>query len=134
VRIFMTRIQVIILIAIVAAIAAIAGPRAIKMSRISRAEHQVLAIANGFAVYRSDTGQECTKIEDLIENPGVDGWMGPYIQRESLQNPWGGTYGAESEQVGIPKGDKAPDEYELGGSEEISFSFSVLQSTLAPLK
>ncbi len=130
----MTRIQVIILIAIVAVIAAIAGPRAIKMSRISRAEHNLLAIANSFASYRADTGQECAKIEELIENPGVDGWMGPYIQRKSLQNPWGGTYVAESGKVGIPKGDKAPGEYELGGSEEVSFSFSVFQSTLAPLK
>jgi type II secretory pathway pseudopilin PulG len=122
----MTRIQVIILIAIVAVIAAIAGLRAIKMSRISRAEHHLLTIANGFAGYRSDTGQECTEIEDLIENPGVGGWMGPYIQRKLLQNPWGGTYGAVSGKVGIPKGDRAPDEYEFGGSKEISFNFSVL--------
>jgi type II secretory pathway pseudopilin PulG len=130
----MTRIQVIIVIAIAAVIAFIAGPRAIKMSRVSRAEHNLLTIANGFAVYRADTGQECTKIEDLIENPGVAGWMGPYIQRNLLQNPWGGIYRAESGKVGIPKGDRAPDEYELGGSGEISFSFSVLQSALAPLK
>ena len=126
----MTRIQLIIVIAIAAVIAAIAGPRAIKMSRISRAEHHLLTIANGFAGYRSDTGRECTKIEDLIENPGVDGWMGPYIQRKSLQNPWGGRYVAESGKIGIPKEDKAPDEYELGGSEEISFSFSVFRSML----
>lgn len=130
----MTRIQVIVLIAIVAVIAAIAGPRAIKMSRISRAEHHLLTIASGFASYQADTGQECARIEDLIGNPGVDGWMGPYIQRELLQNPWGGGYGVGSGKVGIPKGDKAPDEYELDGSEEISFSFSVLQSTLAPSK
>ena len=130
----MTRIQVIVVVAIAAVIAAIASPRAIKMSRISRAEHHLLTIANGFAGYCADTGQECTKIEDLIEDPGVGGWMGPYIQRKSLQNPWGGRYVAESGQVGIPKGDKAPDEYEFGGSEEISFSFYVLQSTLAPLK
>ena len=130
----MTRIQIIIVIAIAVVIAAIAGPRAIKMSRISRAEQRILTIANGFASYRSDTGQECTKIEDLIENPGVDGWMGPYIQRKLLQNPWGGTYEAESGKVGIPKGDRAPDEYELGGSEEISFNFYILQSMLAPLK
>ena len=126
----MTRIQVIVLIAIVVVIAAIAGPRAIKMSRISRAEHHLLTIASGFAGYRSDTGQECAKIEDLIENPGVDGWMGPYIQRETLQNPWGGGYSVGSGKVGIPKGDSAPDEYEFGGSEEISFSFSVLRSML----
>ena len=122
----MTRIQFIIVVAIVAIIAVIAIPRAVRMSRISRAEHQALSIASGFASYRIDTGRECTRIDDLLEDPGSNGWIGPYISIKSLQNPWGGTYKVElgSQKVGIPKGDKAPDQYELGESKEISFSFS----------
>lgn len=122
----MTRIQFIIVIVVLAVIAAIAGPRAIKMSRISRAENQALAMAGAFAQYQIDTKQECMKIQDLIENPGVPGWMGPYVDKKVTQNPWGGTYEAEleSQKVGIPKGDVAPDQYEFGGLEEISFSFA----------
>ena len=122
----MTRIQLVIVVAIVVVIAVIAVPRAVKMSRISRAEYHALLIATGLANYRTDTGQECTEIEDLLKDPGANGWMGPYISIKILQNPWGGTYEVEleSQKVGIPRGDNAPDQYEFGGSEEISFSFA----------
>ncbi len=122
----MTRIQLLVVVAIVIVIAAVAVPRAIKMSRISHAERHVVAIATGFAQYRVDTGQECTDIESLLKDPGIPGWMGPYINEKVTRNPWGGMYGVElkSQKVGIPKGDKAPDRYEFGGSEEISFSFA----------
>ena len=122
----MTRIQLVIVMAIAAIIAIIAAPRAIKMSRISRAERDILAIATGFAKYRMDTGQECTRIADILEDPGVTGWSGPYIDRKVIRNPWGGTYevGLEHKEIGIAKGDPAPDRYEFDGAEEISFDFS----------
>jgi len=128
----MTRIQLVIVVAIAAVIATIAAPRAVKMSRISRAEYDILTIATGFAQYRADTGQECTKIEALLEDPGVTGWRGPYIDKKIIRNPWGGTYETElkSQKIGIPRGDKAPDQYEFGGSEEIGFNFVDFYSTL----
>ena len=127
----MTRIQLVIIVAILAVILVIAVPRAVKMRRISRAEYHVLIIASGFAQYRMDTGQECSRIEDLMKDPGVAGWMGPYISEKVIQNPWGGKYAVELEKqkIGIPKGDLAPDQYEFGGFEEISFSFAILYST-----
>ena len=124
----MTRIQLVVVVVIVAIIAAIAGPRAMKMSRISHAERDILGIADGFVRYRVDTsGQECQRLEDLLEDPGVPGWMGPYASRKVIQNnPWGGKYGVDlaGQKVVIPKDDPAPDQYEIGGPEEISFSFS----------
>jgi len=124
----MTKIQLVIVVAIVVIIAVIAIPRAVKMGRISHAERDVLAIADGFVRYRVDTeGQECQRIEDLLDNPEVSGWMGPYASKKAVQNnPWGGTYAVEIEKqkVVIPKGDAAPDQYESGGSKEISFSFA----------
>ena len=115
----MTRIQLVIVVALVAIIAVIAGPRALKMQRISRAERDVLSIAEGFVRYRVDTeGQECQQIEDLLEDPGIPGWMGPYVNRKIVQkNPWGGKYGVdlEKQRVVIPEGDPAPDQYESGG-------------------
>ena len=122
----MTRIQLIIIVALVVIIAAIAGPRALKMSRISRAEQDAAVIADSFARYRMDTGQECTRIEHLLTDPNVSGWMGPYVNEKVIQNPWGGTYEVEweSQKIAIPKGDEAPDQHEFGGLEEISFSFA----------
>ncbi len=124
----MTRIQIVIVVVLVAIIAAMAGPRALEMRRISHAEVDVLVIADGFIKYRVDAnGQECQRIADLLDDPGVSGWMGPDISRELLQgNPWGGKYEIEpgKQRVFIPKGDPAPDEYELGSRGEISFSYA----------
>lgn len=125
----MTRVQLIIVIALVVVITLIATPRAVKISRMSKAEHQALTIANAFRQYHTDTGQECEKIEDLLTDPGVRGWMGPYITEKAIRNPWGGTYGVDlkNKKIGIPNGDKAPDQYEFGGSEEISFQYTSVE-------
>ena len=122
----MKRTQLIVIVAIVVIMAAVALPRAIKMSRISKAERHVASIASGFAQYHRDTGQECKSIEDILRDKGIPGWLGPYINEEMTRNPWGGGYRAdlEKQKIGIPGGDEAPDQYELGGSEEIGFSFS----------
>ena len=124
----MTRIQLVVVVAIVVIIAVIAGPRAIKMQRISRAGRDVLSIADGFVQYRVDTaGEECQRIQDLREDPGVPGWMGPYVGKKTMKgNPWGGTYEVdlEKQKIVIPRGDAAPDHYEQGGSKEISFSYA----------
>lgn len=121
----MTRIQFIITIAVVIIIALIAIPRAIVLSRINKAEHNALTIANGFKKYKADTGQDCKSIRDLITNPGIDGWAGPYVKEKVLRNPWNGTYEVDlkNKRIVIPNNDKAPDKFELGGSEEIGYSF-----------
>lgn len=121
----MTRIQLVIVLSLIALIAVISVPRAVKLSRLSKAEHYALTIASAFKQYKADTGRECTSIESLLDDQGVSGWLGPYISRKVIQNPWGGTFAVDqkSKKIGIPKGDKAPDKYEFGGSEEISFSY-----------
>ncbi len=121
----MTRIQFVIVLVLVILISAIAAPRAIKISRLTKAEHYALTIASAFKQYKADTGQECSSIDNLLTDPGISGWLGPYISEKLLRNPWGGTYTIEqkNKKIAIPVGDKAPDQYELGGAEEITFSF-----------
>ncbi len=121
----MTRIQLLIVLALIAIIAVISVPRAVKLSRLSKAEHYALTISNAFKQYKADTGRECTNIESLLDSQGVPGWLGPYINKKIIQNPWGGTFAVDqkNKKIGIPKGDKAPDKYEFGGSEEISFNY-----------
>ena len=121
----MTRIQLLIILALVAVISIIAIPRWAKMSHITKAEHATLTITSAFQQYQVDTGQECKSIESLLNDPGVSGWLGPYISEKTILNPWGGSYtfDTKNKKIGIPVGDKAPDQYEFGGSEEISFSY-----------
>ena len=128
----MTKIQLIIILALVAIITLIAVPRGVKISHVSKAEHASLTIASAFQQYQVDTGQECHSIESLLSDPGVSGWLGPYISEKTTHNPWGGTYAVDvkSKKIGIPVGDKAPDQYEFGGPEEISFSFDTSETMI----
>jgi len=121
----MTRIQLVIVLALVAIIAAISVPKAIKLSRLNKAEHYALTISSAFQQYKIDTGKECAGIDNLLSDNGVSGWLGPYISQKTVRNPWGGTFAVDqkSKKIGIPLGDKAPDQYEFGGPEEISFSY-----------
>jgi type II secretory pathway pseudopilin PulG len=121
----MTRIQFVIVLALVVIITVVAVPRAIMVSRLTKAENRALTIASAFQQYRVDTGQECSTIDNLLNDSGVSGWLGPYISAKVVLNPWGGTYTIDSQKkkIGIPVGDKAPDQYEFGGADEISFSF-----------
>jgi len=130
----MTRIQFVIVLALVVIITAISAPRVIKISRLTKAEHYALAIASAFKQYQVDTGQECLSVDNLLKDPGVSGWLGTYINPKILRNPWGGNYAVEFQKkiIGIPIGDKAPDQYEFGGAEEISFSFE--NPEYSPLK
>ena len=128
----MTKIQLVIILALVAIIAFIAGPRWVKISHISKAEHASLTITSAFQQYQVDTGQECNSIESLLKDPGVSGWLGPYVSEKTTRNPWGGTYAVDTKnkKIGIPVGDKAPDQYEFSGSEEISFSYDASDTML----
>jgi len=121
----MTQIKLIIIFLLVAIIAVIAVPRAIKTSKLTKAEHFALAIASAFRQYQLDTGRECLEINALLNDNNVSGWLGPYISAKVLRNPWGGAFAVDSKnkRIIIPVGDSAPDQYELGGSEEISFGY-----------
>ena len=121
----MTRIQLVIVLALVAIIAAISVPRAIKLTRLTKAEHYALTISSAFQQYKTDTGKECESMENLLSDSGVSGWLGPYVSQKIINNPWGGVFAVDqkSKKIGIPAGDNAPDQYEFGGSEEISFGY-----------
>jgi len=54
----------------------------IYLSKIESALHE----------YKLDTGTYPVKLEQLIENSSAAVWLGPYIKRKELVDPWGGAY------------------------------------------
>ncbi|MCQ9206098.1 MAG: type II secretion system major pseudopilin GspG [Omnitrophica bacterium] len=42
-------------------------------------------------LYEMDIGGYPRQLEDLIQNPGIDGWDGPYLKKLS-KDPWGREY------------------------------------------
>jgi general secretion pathway protein G len=60
------------------------------------AKAQIAALFRALDVYRSDVGDfptEAQGLEALQQNPGVEGWNGPYLKQAVPKDPWGAPYG-----------------------------------------
>ena len=109
-----TLIEFIAVVAVISILVAILYPQfisSIEKSRISRLETDYFAIKNAIGLYYDHTNSfpayftaspsggyllGCTTNRDgyfdLITNPGLSGWKGPYIDKTDNINPFGGTY------------------------------------------
>ena len=75
------------------------GPRVLDWvgkSKPKAAKQQIENFGAALDLYRLEVGRYPTSsegLEALISSPGIDGWNGPYIKKESLpKDPWGHQY------------------------------------------
>lgn len=118
----MTLIQLLILIVLVIIIGALTLPPWLEDRRVAQADMDVAMLASGIQKYFKHTQQYPKMLEDLVTDPGIEGWRGKYL--EAIPKiPWGGSYQIlhDSYKVCIPSDHpRAPAEYKLGGVAEIS--------------
>jgi len=50
----------------------------------ARTKADFKSIQDAIDLFKSDTGQYPEKLEDLMVNPGLDRWSGPYLRRDPL--------------------------------------------------
>ena len=117
----MTLVQAIVLIVLVAIIVILALPPFLENRKLSQAVSDVEMIADACEDYFKDTGEYCTKLEDLTK---LDPKGKKYLEKIS-KNPWGGSYVIDLKgkggKIGIPKDDqKVPEKYRFGGIAEVS--------------
>jgi type II secretory pathway pseudopilin PulG len=118
----MTRIQFLILVAIAFVIVATSLPPWLGARKVSQAVSDVEAIADAVRKYYKHTGEYPKRLDDLVINPGINGWKGSYLEAIP-QTPWDGNYQLlhESYKICIPANHPgAPEKYRLGGVAEIS--------------
>lgn len=118
----MTRIQLLILIAIVIVIGVLSYPPWAEYRKVSQADIDVETVAIAIKKYFRHTETYPTRLEQLVTDPGVDGWRGNYLESVP-ETPWGGKYVLiqESYKVGLGKDHpRVPMKYRLGGIAEIS--------------
>lgn len=60
-------------------------------ANVGIAKTQVQNIGGQIELYQMHTGSLPNSLADLVRQPsGADGWLGPYVRRESdLKDPWG---------------------------------------------
>lgn len=118
----MTRVQLLILIGLVVLIAALSLPPWLQYRKVGQADGDVEVIAIAIQKYHRYTGEYPKALEDLITDPGVEGWRSSTL--ESLpETPWGGRYQLlpDSYKVCIPADHpRVPEKYRVGGIAEIS--------------
>ena len=118
----MTRIQLIILIALVIVIGVLSYPPWAEYRKVSQADVDVEILATAIKKYYRHTQTYPTQLEQLVSDPGVDGWRGTYLQ-SIPKTPWGGNYTLMPKvyKIGIAKGHpRVPTKYRIGGIAEIS--------------
>jgi general secretion pathway protein G len=94
-----TLIEMLVVVTIIALFAAVVGPNIFKntdKARMTAARTQVDNFMTALASYKMDTGQLPASdlgLQALRARPAnVNGWNGPYLQKEIPMDPWGRPY------------------------------------------
>jgi general secretion pathway protein G len=92
-------IELIVVLVILGLLATVVGPRV--MERLGRgkaeiAKLQIDQLEGALGMFRFDVGRYPTTAEGLSalnQNPGLQNWTGPYLDKENLpKDPWGRDY------------------------------------------
>lgn len=92
-------IELIVVLVILGLLATVVGPQV--MDRLGRgkteiAKLQIDQLEGALGLFRFDVGRYPTSSEGLtalLQNPGIDNWAGPYLDKASLpKDPWGREY------------------------------------------
>ena len=119
----MTRTQLLILVGIVILIAALSLPPYLEYGRkVMPADNDVGMIAGAIKKFYKHTKEYPKTLDDLVANPGIEGWKGSYLE-EIPQTPWGGSYQLLPDIYKVcisANHPRVPEKYRHGGIAEIS--------------
>ena len=118
----MTRIQLIILVALLIIIGVLSYPPWAEYRKVSQADIDVETLATAIKKYYRHTQTYPISLDQLVTDPGVEGWRGTYLESVPI-TPWGGNYVLmpKTYKVGIARDHpRVPTKYQLGGVAEIS--------------
>lgn len=92
-------IELIVVLVILGLLATVVGPRVMErlgQGKVEIAKLQIDQLEGALGLFRFDVGRYPTTGEGLtalIQNPGIDNWSGPYLNKENLpKDPWGRDY------------------------------------------
>lgn len=92
-------IELIVVLVILGLLATVVGPKV--MDRLGRgkseiAKLQIDQLEGALGLFRFDVGRYPSTAEGmaaLIDNPGIENWAGPYLDKRTLpKDPWGRDY------------------------------------------
>ncbi len=98
-----TLIELLVVMVILGMLAALVGPKLfpkLGKGKQAAAKTQIALIEEALDQFRLDVGRYPTTSEGLralIEDPGIEGWDGPYLKKKVIpKDPWGREYQYQS--------------------------------------
>lgn len=97
-----------------------------KKAKIQRARNDIASLESALSLYEMEVGAYPEELTDLVEDPGVAGWGGPYLNKRNFADPWAndyqyrypGNYGLEYDLYSLgPDGTDGTDD-DIGNWEE----------------
>lgn len=99
-----TLVEVLLVIVIIGMIAGIALPQIagnLEKARIKKAKAEIASLSGACDVFEMDCSKYPATLNDLVSNPGVDGWEGPYMKKTTIpKDPWAKEYSYSSSNEG----------------------------------
>ena len=87
-----TLVELLVVIVIIALLAGVMAPRLI--GQIDKAKwdltkSKMKSIETAIEAYYTNCGDYPGSLQNLLINPGINGWSGPYLKADQLIDPWG---------------------------------------------
>jgi general secretion pathway protein G len=89
-----TLIELLLVMAILAVLAAVVVPKFVArgdQAKITAAQTDISNMKTALDACEVDTGQYPATLDGLVNNPGLNGWHGPYLE-QVRKDPWGNEY------------------------------------------
>ncbi len=89
-----TLIEIMIVVIVLGILAALVVPRFVgrtKEARVTAAKSDIASLCLSVDLFEADTGDYPDDLSELLSDPGVNGWRGPYIKKLS-KDPWDNDY------------------------------------------
>lgn len=90
-----TLVELLLVLVILALIGGLVLPGIIgkaESAKVKAAASQVSRLSMAVESYYLDTGATPESLAQLVNDPGQEGWNGPYVKESSLKDPWGREY------------------------------------------
>lgn len=93
-----TLIELLVVITILGLLALLVAPKMLGRvgpAKQKAAQTQIALLETALDAFRLDTGRypiTTEGLQALRTNPGIEGWNGPYLQKEVPLDPWGSPY------------------------------------------
>ena len=91
-----TLVELLVVIVILSVLTAIGAPKLIDQidkSKWDLTKPGMKTIETAIDSYILNCRQLPSNLNDLVANPGISGWTGPYLKKNQINDPWGFEYG-----------------------------------------